>query len=67
MMFVMCIALVARYDREHRREMVPTLFRLWKLNQAYWDTAGRRAAPPRQTGIGSPEPSPAGSPAPTAA
>ena len=67
MMFVMCIALVARYDREHRREMVPTLFRLWKLNQAYWDTAGRRAAPPRQTGIGSPEPSPAGSPTPTAA
>lgn len=56
MMFVMYVSIVAHYDTIRRAGKLPFIFRLWKFNQAFWDT--RTPRPPRQQPATQPSPAP---------
>ena len=60
MVFIMFVSLVAHYDSVRRRGKLPFIFRLWKLNQAFWDTSKERAERPSPTAKPSPAPTPIG-------
>ena len=57
MFFVMFISVIAHYDAARRHGKLPMIFRLWKFNQAFWDTRKQPSERP------APAPSPAPQPA----
>ncbi|MFT4547672.1 MAG: O-antigen ligase [Verrucomicrobiales bacterium] len=61
MVFIMYVSLVVHYDSVRREGKLPIVFRLWKLNQAFWDT--RKERQPRPQPIKQPSPAPKPSPA----